>query len=48
MATLLVKNIGLLQTPVGSFSHKGQQQGENLKLEKAAILIEDRCHPGDY
>lgn len=41
MATLLVKNIGLLQTPVGSFSHKGQQQGENLKLEKAAILIED-------
>ncbi len=41
MATLLVKNIGLLQTPVGSFSHKGEQQGENLKLKDAAILIED-------
>lgn len=41
MATLLIKNIGILQTPVGSFSHKGAQQGENLKLENAAILIED-------
>lgn len=41
MATLLVKNIGLLQTPTGSYSHKGSQQGENLKLENAAILIED-------
>ena len=41
MATLLVKNIGVLQTPVGSFSHKGVQQGENLKLKDASILIED-------
>ena len=41
MATLLVKNIGLLQTPVGSYSHKGTEQGENLKLKDAAILIED-------
>mgnify|MGYP003307170660 CR=1 FL=1 len=41
MSTLLVKNIGVLQTPVGSFSHKGEQQGENLKLKDAAILIED-------
>ena len=41
MATLLVKNIGVLQTPVGNFSHKGAQQGENLKLKDAAILIED-------
>ena len=41
MSTLLVKNIGLLQTPIGSFSHKGAQQGENLKLKDAAILIED-------
>lgn len=39
--TTLVKNIGLLQTPVGSFSHKGEKQGENLKLKDAAILIED-------
>ncbi|MDD6043901.1 MAG: imidazolonepropionase [Eubacteriaceae bacterium] len=41
MATLLIKNIGILQTPVGSFPHKGQQQGENLKLKDAAILITD-------
>lgn len=41
MATVLVKNIGLLQTPVGSFSHGGEKQGENLKLRDAAILIED-------
>lgn len=41
MATLLVKNIGILQTPVGSHSHKGEQQAENLKLHDAAILIED-------
>lgn len=41
MATLLIKNIGLLQTPVGSFSHGGEKQGENLKLKDAAILIED-------
>jgi imidazolonepropionase len=41
MATLLVKNIGILQTPVGSHSHKGAEQGENFKLRNAAILIED-------
>lgn len=41
MSTLLVKNIGLLQTPVGSFSHGGEKQGENLKLREAAILIDD-------
>ncbi len=41
MGKLLVKNIGLLQTPVGSFAHKGKQQGENLKLKNAAILAED-------
>lgn len=41
MAILLVKNIGCLQTPVGSFSHKGPAQGENIKLKDASILIED-------
>ena len=41
MATLLIKNIGLLQTPVGSFSHGGEKQGENLKLKDAAIFIKD-------
>lgn len=41
MATLLVKNIGILQTPTGSYSHRGREQGENLKLQNAAILIRD-------
>lgn len=41
MAKLLVKNIGILQTPIGSYSHKGKEQGENLKLKDAAILMED-------
>ena len=41
MATLLIKNIGTLQTPVGSFSHKGKEQGQNLKLHDAAVLIRE-------
>ena len=41
MERLLIKNIGLLQTPVGSFSHKGAAQGENQKLKDAAIYAED-------
>lgn len=41
MAKLLVKQIGTLQTPTGSYSHRGPQQGENLKLYDAAILAED-------
>ncbi|MBE6921587.1 MAG: imidazolonepropionase [Ruminococcaceae bacterium] len=38
---LLIKNIGTLQTPVGSCKHGGGKQGENIKLHDAAILIED-------
>ena len=41
MDRLLIKNIGLLQTPEGSFSHKGEAQGQNLKLKDAAIYAED-------
>lgn len=37
---LLIKNIGLLQTPVGSFKHGGEKQGENIKLKNAAILVD--------
>ena len=37
----LVKNIGCLQTPVGSYSHKGEEQGVNKKYADAAIAIED-------
>ena len=41
MATLLIKNIGRLQTPIGSYPHKGKEQGDNLKLNNAAILVRD-------
>ncbi len=41
MAKLLIKNIGTLQTPVGSYAHKGKEQGENLKIHNAALLAED-------
>ena len=41
MSTTLIKNIGILQTPVGSHSHAGEEQGENRKLHDAAILIEN-------
>lgn len=41
MTILLIKNIGLLQTPTGSYSHRGAEQGKNLKLENASILIQD-------
>lgn len=40
MKTLL-KNIGCLQTPVGSFSHTGSMQGENVKYMNAAVVMED-------
>ena len=42
MTTLLVKNIGTLQTPSGSFSHRGRAQGENIKLKDAAVFIRDK------
>ena len=38
---VLVKNIGCLQTPVGSYSHKGSKQGVNMKYADAAVAIED-------
>lgn len=41
MSKLLINNIGLLQTPVGSYSHRGVQQSENLKLNNASVYIED-------
>lgn len=51
MKSLLVKNIGVLQTPVGSYSHRGEEQGENLKLKDAAVfirngVIEEITHDG--
>lgn len=41
MKSLLIRNIGTLQTPQGSFSHKGSQQGENLKIKNAVIVAID-------
>ena len=41
MKRTLIKNIGCLQTPVGSYSHKGSKQGINEKFPNAAIAIED-------
>lgn len=41
MGMLLIKNIGLLQTPQGALPLAGQAQGRNLKLSDAAILAED-------
>ncbi|MCL1808401.1 MAG: imidazolonepropionase [Clostridiales bacterium] len=38
---LLVKNIGTLQTATGNSVRCGSAQGENTKLENAAILIKD-------
>ena len=49
---VLVKNIGCLQTPVGSYSHKGSKQGVNMKYMDASVAIEDGiikeiCEGGD-
>jgi len=41
MSKVLIKNIGLLQTPVGNTKHSGAQQGENVKYKDAAILVEN-------
>ena len=41
MSSILIKNIGMLQTPIGSESHSGAKQGENLKLKDAAVFIQN-------
>lgn len=41
MGRVLIKNIGCLQTPVGSYSHKGSKQSDNKKYINAEIAIED-------
>ena len=37
---LLIRNIGLLQTPVGNTSRRGAAQGENRKYRNASVLID--------
>jgi len=37
---LLIRNIGLLQTPVGSASRRGAAQGENRMYRDASVLID--------
>ena len=39
MGRVLIKNIGCLQTPVGSYSHKGSKQGANEKYLNAATSM---------
>ena len=41
MGSVLIKNIGCLQTPVGSYSHKGSKQGANDKYINAAVAVKD-------
>lgn len=41
MSSLLIKNIGTLQTPVGSYPHKGEEQGQNQVLRDVAIEIRE-------
>ena len=41
MKKLLVKNIGLLATPEGKSSHRGEEQGKIKFLKDAWVLIED-------
>lgn len=41
MEKVLIKNIGILQTPVGSFPHKGKEQADNKKYFNAALVIEE-------
>lgn len=37
---LLIRNIGLLQTPVGSTSRRGAAQGENRRYRNASVLVD--------
>ncbi|MEN6593363.1 MAG: imidazolonepropionase [Clostridiaceae bacterium] len=37
---LLIKNIGLLQTPLGATSQRGHAQGENRKYKNASVLLD--------
>lgn len=41
MSSLFIKNIGTLQTPVGSYPHKGEEQGQNQVLRNVAIEIRE-------
>lgn len=43
---LLIRNIGLLQTPVGDTSRKGAAQGENRKYRNASVLIDGKTIAG--
>lgn len=51
MGALLIKNIGLLETPQGTSPLSGARQGDTLKLKNASVLIENgliaRVEEGD-
>lgn len=48
MSRLLIRNIGLLQTPVGSAPLRGAAQGENRKLRDVCIFVQDGIIIGIY
>lgn len=41
MSKVLIQNIGMLATPVGSAAHRGEEQGKIEVLRDAWVLIED-------
>jgi imidazolonepropionase len=41
MSSLFIKNIGTLQTPVGNYPHKGEEQGQNQVMRDVAIEIRE-------
>lgn len=45
---LLIKNIGTLQTPIGSKSLCGKAQAQNLKLHDASVLVDKGTIVGVY
>ena len=48
MSRLLIRNIGLLQTPVGSVPLCGAAQGDNRKLKDVCIFVQDGIIIGIY
>lgn len=48
MSRLLIRNIGLLQTPIGSAPLRGKFQGDNRILKDVSIFIRDGLITGIY
>lgn len=48
MSRLLIRNIGLLQTPVGIAPLRGAEQGQNRKLKDVCLFVQDGIITGIY